>query len=335
MQLHNAVSHGQPNPAAALLGGEIKIEDFVADGSRYSGSGVLDFDLRLSIVAMRPQRKRADIFHGLRAVNDDVQERLLHQVHIHLRRQRLVGDLRLQMYAVPLAIRLCHKCDLLDQAAQVDIPQSEFDGASEVHQRLHYAVEALDFGGDYLQVTFRVGVRLFQFVPQNLEMHHNGINGILNFVRHAGGELAYIGQAAGDLDLAFNLPNRLRVAHGEQSAQLLSILFDEIQRDLDVGAVVAGNLHHVHGTVHAERAENAAAELRMSGEDLLGMLAQHLAPRLAKEGLDGGAYQHCALIAREQHQAILQVGHDLIDILLQGREDFIDGAHLPPNAFDL
>ena len=115
----------------------------------------------------------------------------------------------------------------------------------------------------------------------------------------------------------------------------MSILFDEIQRDLDVGAVVAGNLHHVHGTVRAERAENAAAELRMSGEDLLGMLAQHLAPRLAKEGLDGGAYQHCALIAREQHQAILQVGHDLIDILLQGREDFIDGAHLPPNAFDL
>ena len=81
--------------------------------------------------------------------------------------------------------------------------------------------------------------------------------------------------------------------------------------------------------------QHAAAYLRVPGKDLLGIAAQHLGSWFAEEGLDRGAHKHGALILCKQHQAILEIGHDLIDILLQRRKYFVDRAHLPADAFDL
>ena len=47
------------------------------------------------------------------------------------------------------------------------------------------------------------------------------------------------------------------------------------------------------------------------------------------------ADQDCAGIVGVEQDAVLQVGHDLIKIFLEGREDFFHVAHAAADAFDL
>ena len=48
----------------------------------------------------------------------------------------------------------------------------------------------------------------------------------------------------------------------------------------------------------------------------------------SQKSFDRCADQHDARVASEQHQAVLQVGHDLVDVVFQGRENFLGVAHL-------
>ena len=126
------------------------------------------------------------------------------------------------------------------QAAQVDFFQMKIARAGEIDQRLHYAIETADFAVDDVHVTPRVRFLLGQLVAQQLQMKHDGVDGILHFVGHAAGEASAGGKAARHFDLVANAPHRFRIAHDQQRADLRVLLLHEIERNLD--ALSSGRL---------------------------------------------------------------------------------------------
>ena len=110
--------------------------------------------------------------------------------------------------------------DVFQQAAQVHFFQMQIARPHEIHQGLHHAIEAADFAVDNVHVAARVGLLLGQLVPQQLQMQHDGVDGILHFVGHAAGEASAGGEAAGHFNFVANAPHRLGVAHDQQRANL-------------------------------------------------------------------------------------------------------------------
>ena len=152
---------------------------------------------------------------------------------------------------------------------------------------------------------------------------------------HAGGEPADGSQTAREFDLVFDAPHRLRVPHAEQRADAFPALGDEIERNLNAAAVLQLDLALRNPLMKREGVEHDPAQLSGVGENGFHHAAQNFAARAADEALGRGADQHDASVTREQHQAVLQRTHDLVEIFLQGAEHFLDIADLPAQAIDL
>ena len=73
----------------------------------------------------------------------------------------------------------------------------------------------------------------------------------------------------------------------------------------------------------------------IAAENFAGGAAEQLSARAAEESLDRRADQHDARVAGEQHQAVLQFGHELIDVVFQRGKNLFAVAHLPAEIGDL
>ncbi len=73
----------------------------------------------------------------------------------------------------------------LQNVTEVHVLEPQISGAGEVHQDLHNAVEAVDLVADNIHVAARVRIVLLQFVLQQLQVQHDGVDGVLDLVRHA------------------------------------------------------------------------------------------------------------------------------------------------------
>ena len=60
-------------------------------------------------------------------------------------------------------------------------------------------------------------------VPQQFEVNHDRIDGILDFVSDAGSEAADGRHAARDFQLGFDLLDRFEIVDGEQSAERMTV----------------------------------------------------------------------------------------------------------------
>ena len=96
----------------------------------------------------------------------------------------------------PLRLGSSQQGDVVHQAAQIAVRQAQLNRTGEVHQGLHYAIEALDLVADYVHVAASIRVGLLQLLPQHLQMDDDGVDGVLDFVGHARGQAANGGQAA-------------------------------------------------------------------------------------------------------------------------------------------
>src|SRR5439155_1645538 len=77
-----------------------------------------------------------------------------------------------------------------------------------------YTVQPMNFITNNFHVTPRVGVDLLEFVLQQLQVKHDGIDGILDFVGDSASEPAAGGKAARHFDFIFDASHRLGVTHG-------------------------------------------------------------------------------------------------------------------------
>ena len=240
----------------------------------------------------------------------------------------LLGHVTLDGDAVLFGVRSGELRDFFHQAAQVDFFQVKIARAGEIDQRLHHAIEAADFAVDDVHVAAGIGLLLGQFVAQELQVQHDGVDGILYFVSHAAGEASAGGEAARHLDLVANAADRFGVAHDQQRADLRIFFLHEVERHLDALSSGASNSRCDKG----RRRSNASSSATDRGESpvkyFLHSVAEKFRARTAQKSFDRRAHQHHARVAREQHQAILQLGHELIDVVFEGRENFSAVANL-------
>ena len=81
-------------------------------------------------------------------------------------------------------------------------------------------------------------------------------------------------------------------------------------------------------TLPFESVEHDGAQNRIAGKNFSYGVAQKFSTRPAQETLDRSADQHHAQIAGKQHQAVLQLGHELVHVVFQRRKNFLRIAHL-------
>ena len=105
-------------------------------------------------------------------------------------------------------------------------------------------------------------------------------------------------------------------------------------QSLDAAASFGFDLLLIEGAGSFKRVADKAAELCFQGEDAGERIAEELTARNAEEALHGVRDQGGAALGGEQQDAILQVRHDRVEVLLHGGEDFLDVAHAAPDALD-
>ena len=111
---------------------------------------------------------------------------------------------------------------------EVDLFQAKISRTREIHQYLYYAVEAVDFAADDVDVPAGVRVDLLELALQQLQMQYDGVNGVLDFMRNAASKASAGGKAPRHFDFVFNLMNRLGITDGKQRAYRTALLLDEI-----------------------------------------------------------------------------------------------------------
>ena len=85
--------------------------------------------------------------------------------------------------------------------AQVEILQMNVQGPRKIQERFHHSVQAEDFLGENIDLAGKFMVRLAQPGPQQLQPEADGVQRILDLVRHASGKTADGGQSRGDVQL--------------------------------------------------------------------------------------------------------------------------------------
>src|ERR1700733_1413621 len=322
MPLENLVSLRQADAVAVFLGGEIKFKDFVLHIPRDSGAAVADLSDNGVLFAAGRDGELASLGHSLNAVENHVEQSLFHQIEVGLYGQRLFGPIVNDDDAVLLAVGSGEQSDIFEKAAKIDFDQMQFACAHEVDQGLHAAVEAVNFAADDIHVAARIGIELRELVLQKLQVKNNRINRILDFVGDAAGNASAGGETTGHFDFVADTLHGFGVAHDEQSADLRALFLNEVHGDLHATACSGGEFALRERTPALEGVEYHGSELRVASENFAGGAAKKFGARAAEKTLDGSADQHYAGVAGEQHQSILQFGHELIDVVFQGGKDF-------------
>ena len=83
------------------------------------------------------------------------------------------------------------------------------------------------------------------------------------------------------------------------------------------------------------KASSTMRPSRLESSKTSSTMLPSISPRgTSDEALGRGADQHDAAVAGEQHEAVLQGGHELIEVFLQGGEDLAHIVDLPAQAVD-
>src|SRR6185312_9556445 len=226
----------------------------------------------------------------------------------------------------------CKQYNFIEHKTEICIFQAQFARAGEVHENLHHAVETMDFAVDDVHVAAGVRIDLLQFVPQQLQMEHDGVDRVLDLVSNPACDASAGRNPPRKFNFIFNTTGRLGIAHGQQGANLRPFFLDEIQGQLHATAIRGLNLPLLDGVVQPKSIQQQRAKWRFGGKDLSGALSMKLPARPTEKTLHRRAYQHNFGIAREEHEAVLQARHDLVDIALQRGEDFAGVPHLAANG---
>src|ERR1700678_2562912 len=135
-----------------------------------------------------------------------------------------------------LRVRSGEQRDVFEQTAEVDFHKVQLAGTHKVDQRLHDSIEPLDLASNDVHVAASVGVELRQLVLQQLQMEHDRINGILDFMGYAARNSSTGRKSPGHLDLVSNPADRFGIAHDQQCADLRPSLLNKIHGHLKPSA---------------------------------------------------------------------------------------------------
>src|SRR5579859_5054127 len=91
MPLQNLISLRQSDAATVFLGCEIKLEDLVVSILRDSTTRVVNLGHDGMLLKPRRDGERPSLGHGLNAIDHDIENRLLHQIHVNLHWKALIG----------------------------------------------------------------------------------------------------------------------------------------------------------------------------------------------------------------------------------------------------
>jgi len=98
---------------------------------------------------------------------------------------------------------------------QIGVFQVQFARPRKIHQDLHHPVEAMNFIVDNVDMTPSVRIDLLHLVPQQLQMQHDGVDWILDFMSDPTGHTAAGRNTARKFDLIFDSASRFGIAHGK------------------------------------------------------------------------------------------------------------------------
>ncbi len=168
-------------------------------------------------------------------------------------------------------------------------------------------------------------------------MNHDGVDGILDLVAYAGGEAADGGHAARELELRFDFFGGFDVVKGDERAQPLTVfvVVDEVDRGSYAAAGLGANLFLHHGDAGIDGFPERAAKNCGAVEDVAGVEPENVVTVDVEKAAGSLGDEHGAAVAGEKKDAVLQVAEDLVEVFLQGREDFFDIAHALTNLLDL
>src|SRR5215468_11369897 len=80
--------------------------------------------------------------------------------------------------------------------AQVMIREPKLQRTSEVDQSLYHTIEPADFVADDIHMPHRRRIGSVQFITQELQMHDDGVNRILDLMSDTAGQPAHICKTA-------------------------------------------------------------------------------------------------------------------------------------------
>ncbi len=175
-------------------------------------------------------------------------------------------------------------------------------------------------------------------VAQQFEVHHDGVDGVLDLVADSRGETADGGHAPRDLELGFDFADGFQIVEGEQRAERMAVarlgIMNEVERDFDAAAGFGGHffLHDGHAPLEGIADERPRRVLRSK-------ISRTSAPKMRSRPMfrkrsHGAGNQDGAGVPGEQHDAVLQIGEDLVEVLAQGGEDLFDVANALAEALD-
>src|SRR5271166_1643115 len=132
MPLQNLVGLRQSDPAAILLGREVKLEYLIVHLFRNSGTLIVNLGYNYTIFAPRRNRKRSSQRHGLNPVEHNIEDGLLHHIYVNLDRQWLHWQVAIDGDAMLFGVGGGQLCYLFQQVTKISFLQMEVARASEV-----------------------------------------------------------------------------------------------------------------------------------------------------------------------------------------------------------
>jgi len=124
-----------------------------------------------------------------------------------------------------------------DDGAEIVLAELKLDRPAKIDEHLHNAIETMNFGFDDFEMAGgrSAGAGGCELALEELNVNNDGVDGVLDFVAHSGGEAADGGHAAGELELGLDGLDGFEIVEGEERAQSLTRLtvMNELEGEFD------------------------------------------------------------------------------------------------------
>ena len=168
-------------------------------------------------------------------------------------------------------------------------------------------------------------------------MHHDGVDGILDLVAHAGREPADGRHAPRKLQFRLDLLHRFKIVQRHQRAQThpCIVVVDEVHRCLDATPRLGADLFLHQRDPGVESLAKRSSQHRGIIEDFARLQTQNVVALDVEKAPRRLRHQHRAPVPGEQQNAVLQISENLVEIFLQRGEDLFHVAHALADLLDL
>jgi hypothetical protein len=349
VELKNAICHGESDAAATGLGGEVEVEDLLADIVWDSGAFVGDakngeFAAIFVSVLILPAffecyAERATFGHGLCAVLDDVDHSLLDKVGVDVDEDWIGGQDADEGDVLIGKFFHGEGENSADDATEIVLAELKLNRAAEVDKQLNDAIEAVNLRLDDIEMArgWCASAGGGELALEQFDVDNDSIDGVLNLVANAGGKAADGGHAAGKLELGLDRFNGFEIVEGKERAQSLArfSVLDEFEGELDASASLSDDDFLGQRGGGCECMTESTAQERFGVEDFSGVETKDEAVVEGEEAPGGLRDEDGALVGGEEEDAVLKVAENLIEVFLEGGEDLLDIAHTLTDALDL